>query len=176
ELMRVVRRAQIETKKLDDIPELDDADYIKMDIQGAELDAIQGGRKTFAQAVVVETEVEFVPLYAEQPLFADVDTALRGLGFMFHRFKAICGRTAKPLLVNNDPNAAMSQMLWADAVYVKDMLAWHTLPPAKLLKMVLILHEVYRAYDLCHLALQAYDSLCHSALAPRYLQALVAGR
>ncbi len=175
ELMQVVRRVKIETKRLDDIAEISDVDYIKMDIQGAELDAICGGMKTFGRAVVIETEVEFVPLYVDQPLFAEVDVALRELEFMFHRFKSVCGRTAKPLLINNNPNDAMSQMLWADAVYVKNMLCWDALPPEKLLKLVLILHEVYRSYDLCHLALQTYDSLCATALAPRYMQALLAG-
>jgi hypothetical protein len=52
---------------------------------------------------VQQTEVEFVPLYTNQPLFAEVDIALRELGFVFHRFGGMAGRTMKPLVVSANP-------------------------------------------------------------------------
>ena len=51
----------------------------------------------------MQTEVEFVPLYKKQPLFAEVDIALRELGFVFHRFGGMAGRTMKPLVVTSNP-------------------------------------------------------------------------
>jgi len=53
------------------------------------------------------------------------------------------GRTFKPLLVNNDVNTAMSQMLWGDAVYVRDFMAFDRLAPVALLKLACIVHECY---------------------------------
>ena len=39
--------------------------------------------KLLATTLVVYTEVEFVEMYAGQPLFAEVDTFLQPHGFMF---------------------------------------------------------------------------------------------
>jgi FkbM family methyltransferase len=60
-----------------------DAHFLKIDIQGAELEAFQSGPKLVGEALLcIRTEVEFAPLYVKQPLFADVDSALRAQGFM----------------------------------------------------------------------------------------------
>src|SRR5262249_49269140 len=126
EAVRVVERWPVETKRLDDIPEVRETDFLKVDVQGAELLVFRGGERMLNDVLVVQTEVEFVPLYKDQPLFADVDTFLRGRGFQFHRM-SWTGRTFKPLILNNDANAAMSQMLWGDAIYVRDFMAFDQL-------------------------------------------------
>ena len=62
-------------------------DILKLDLQGGELDALCGLGERLAEVRAVLTEVEFVPLYEGQPLFADLDTALRGAGFrLFHLY------------------------------------------------------------------------------------------
>ena len=50
----------VSTKRLDDLPELGDIDFIKIDVQGSELAVFQNGLKVLASALVVRTEVEFV--------------------------------------------------------------------------------------------------------------------
>ena len=87
--MRVVRERPIETHRLDDVPESANVDYLKIDVQGAELDILHGSTRRLARAVVVHTEVEFAPLYSEQPLFSDVDKALREAGYGLFAFKEI---------------------------------------------------------------------------------------
>ena len=172
-LTRVVRREKIQTHRLDDLPEVAGADYLKLDVQGAEVDVMNGAEKVLADTVVVHTEVEFVPMYQGQPLFAEVDQRLRAAGFVFHKFSGIAGRTFQPLIVNNDINAALSQMLWADAVYVKDFMAFEKLTAEKLLKMAVILHMTYGSADLAMQALVAYDAKMKTDLAQRYNQRLV---
>ena len=100
---------------------------------------------------MIHTEVEFVPLYKEQPLFADIDIFVRSRGFALHKLK-LFGRTFKPLIANNNPYAALSQNLWGDAVYVRDFMAFDRLTPEALLKIAVICHENYESYDLAGVA------------------------
>ena len=70
----------------------------------------------------------------------------------------------------------MSQQLWADAVYIKDIATLKNLPPAKIAKLACIMHEVFRAYDFSHYALQQYDALAATTHAAGYLESLVRGK
>ena len=60
-----------------------DIDVLKLDLQGYELDALKGCEKLLPRIKAITTEVEFVPLYEGQPLFADIDIYLRARGFRF---------------------------------------------------------------------------------------------
>ncbi|MGA3024979.1 MAG: FkbM family methyltransferase [Bryobacteraceae bacterium] len=173
ELTRVVKKSPLRTNRMDDLPEIRDMDLLKLDVQGAECDVLEGARRALASALVVQTEVEFVPLYVGQPLFAEVDQALRRNGFCFHRFAGIAGRTFKPMIASNDVNAMLSQMLWGDAIYVRDWMHWEALSEEQLLKLALIVHDVYSSFDLCMIALAQFDRHNGSALCGRYLERLM---
>jgi tRNA (mo5U34)-methyltransferase len=170
ELMQVVSRQPLMTKRLDDVPEAADADFLKLDVQGAELDVIRGASKSLGSVLVVQTEVEFVPLYESQPLFADVDIALRAHGFVFHKFLGLSGRAFKPFRRKDKRYAPLSQILWADAVYVRDFTRFGELVPDQLLKLALVLVECYGSVDLASVALSAYDRLTGDDLGERYLK------
>lgn len=173
-LTQVVRKGNLPTRRLDDLPEAGGADFLKLDVQGAEVDVMNGAENVLADAVVVHTEVEFVPMYKDQPLFAEVDQRLRKSGYSFHKFTGIAGRTFQPLIVNNDANLMLSQMLWADAVYVKDFMALDKLRPEKLLKMAAILHLVYGSFDLVLQVLHAYDAQVQTCLGDTYFKQITA--
>ena len=128
-------------------------DFIKLDVQGAELDILAGAENTLQDILAVESEVEFVPLYDEQPLFADVDAFLRIHGFMFFNFLfshegTYAGRMASPVNVVYPPSPplqarAAGQLTAADAFYMRDPLdpSWPNgkiLPMAKYLKLIII--------------------------------------
>jgi protein O-GlcNAc transferase len=170
--MEVVDQYQVMTHRLDDILEIGDVDWAKMDIQGAELDAIRGGTETLRKAMVVETEVKFIEQYVGQPLFAEVDQELRRLGFMFHTFLGYGTRPLKPVILQSDPRKGFRQWLWADAVYVPELSSMKNLSPERLLKLACILHEAYKSFDLACYALIHYDSLLGTNLADQYLQQL----
>ena len=170
----VVDRIPIATRRMDDLPEMGDVDFLKIDVQGAELDVMQGARRCLEKAVIVNTEAEFAPLYKDQPLFAEVDQFLRKAGFTFHKFGFVAGRAFKPLQFKHDINQTIGQLLWSDAVYVKDFMAFDQLAPEKLLKLAVVLHVVYQSYDLAAQALMAYDRSSGTELAERYLAALMA--
>ena len=148
-------------------------DFFKIDVQGAELAVFQGGERVLRNALLAQTEVEFVELYENQPLFADVDILLRSYGFQFHTFDGFGGRCFKPLMAHDNINLPMRQALWSDAIYVKDWLRFDKLPLDKLHRLAVLLHEVIRSFDLCHLVLQTIDARCGGDVATRYLNALI---
>jgi FkbM family methyltransferase len=171
ELTRVQKAYPVQTTRLDDIPELKGTDFLKADVQGAELLVFQGAPKLLDDALVVHTEVEFVQLYKDQPLFADVDAHLRSKGFVLHLLGK-AGRTFKPLIFRNDVNAGLSQILWGDAVYVRDFMSFDELSGPALLKIATILHETYRSVDLVAVALEAYDRQHGTELQSAYMKKL----
>jgi FkbM family methyltransferase len=70
-----------------------DVSYLKLDTQGSELDILRGASRTLRTVCAVRTEVEFNPIYENQPLFADVDTFLREQGFVLWRLTNLCHYT-----------------------------------------------------------------------------------
>lgn len=162
--------SDVQTVRLDDIAEIDDCDFLKLDIQGAELDAINGGQSLLRNVMVVHAEVEFIPMYKGQPLFGDIDRRLRELGFLLHKFDKIFSRQMKPLIVNNDPYSPFSQIIFAEAaIYVRNFMEFDTLPVNKLINLARILHSVYGSYDLCAVALESIDNMTGTKLRDRYL-------
>jgi FkbM family methyltransferase len=148
----------VETSSLDalwDRAAFGDVDFVKIDIQGAELDAFVGGKRSLAAAVAIVTEVEFAQIYEGQPLFGDVDRELRSQGFMFHKFLGMSGRALRPIVYENDPNAP-AWHLWSDAMFVRHLFQWDTLEPMKLAKLA-ILAFLYGSPDVTFRCLQLCD-------------------
>jgi len=175
EVVRPVATHPVSTTRLDDIAEIDDADFIKIDVQGSELAIFRNASRALSKALLIQTEVEFVELYRDQPMFADVDTFLRGSGFQFHTFHGFGGRAFKPLLSNNDINRPFRQALWADAIYARDWMRLDALDETKLRKYAILAHDLLQSYDLAHLVLEALDRRTGGGLAPAYLSRLSKG-
>jgi len=173
ELMIVERKLPVTTRRLDDLDLGGPADFLKLDIQGAELMALQHATRTLAHVSVIQCEVEFVAIYKNQPLFADVDQFLRSQGFQFLRFAYTMGRPFKPLVLGNNPNKEISQTLWADAIYVKDFRSVRETGDRILRAGAFVLHEIYKAYDLALLFLNEIDRRNATTLAKDYLSKLI---
>ncbi|MAF84086.1 MAG: FkbM family methyltransferase [Gammaproteobacteria bacterium] len=147
---------------------IDDVDFIKIDIQGAELEVFQGGMSTLRSVPVIVSEVEFVPQYINQPLFGDVCSFLMAQGFMFHKFLGMAGRALRPVLMHNDRNSA-SQHIWTDAMFIKDILRLSELPVEKLLKMG-ILSYLYNSPDVAYSCFHAADEKGQTDIGLKFLQ------
>jgi FkbM family methyltransferase len=173
EVTTVVKRSEMQTRRLDDL--LSDmggrVDFLKLDVQGYELAVLKGATTALHDVLVVHTEVEFVEMYEGQPLFAEVDQFLRGAGFVFHRFASVHGRPVKPIHFVDNPLKPISQQLWADAVYVRDLWELKGFSTSQLLRTALILHEVYHSYDIAHHVLAKADA----GFAQRYLETVLGG-
>ena len=118
--------------------------------------------------------MSFVPLYKNQPVFGDIDLALRALGFLPHMFVNINKRMILPLHFNDQPFGAMNQLLEADIVYVRDFTQPSSMSAEQLKHLALIAHHCYNSYDLaakCIRELAARGSLRPDSVG-RYLAQL----
>ena len=169
---RVVATEQVRTVRLDDIPETIGVTFLEMDIQGAELMALRNAENRLRDALVLHLEVEFLPLYKDQPLFSDVERFLRERGFVLHRFSTIVSRVIQPLLVDNNIFSGLSQIVWADAVFIRDFTRLALLSDQQLLGMAAIVHDCYRSVDLALHLLTEYDRRTKRVTAANYLSGL----
>ncbi len=166
----VKRTEPVETHRLDDVEGLPALDYIKLDIQGAELDVLQNGVNKLKSVSVIELEVEFVQLYKNQPLFGDVQVFLASQGFVLHKFLDIAGRCYRPWLIDNNPQSPLSQVLWADAIFVRNVFDLSVYSNDQLLKTAAILYHVYNSYDLAYILLAEYDRRTSANIANKFAQ------
>ena len=155
---RVIEEKKIKTHKLQEIKEINKVDVVKIDTQGSELDILKNFEKKIKKVLIIESEVEFIELYKNQPLFSDIQNFLSKNGFTLHKLIDIGGRPFRPWVVNNDPVFPMSQLLWADAIFVRDFSKLDRFSNEDLLKISLFLHDIYNSYDLCHYFLREYDN------------------
>lgn len=145
-LMAVAARQPVQTTRLDDLADLPRIDWLKIDIQGGELAAFRGGAEKLSRVLCVQTEVAFVPIYRDQPLFADQDAALQGLGLRFHGF---AGANRFPFIGTPKDlyfvakKRDIGQWIDADAVYLRDFSKWEVLPDEDLKRLLLILALCY---------------------------------
>lgn len=134
---------------------IESVDFIKIDIQGAELDVFEGAVTMLKDVVSIVSEVEFIPHYLDQPLFGDVCAFLAKNRIMFHKFLGMAGRSLKPTLIRNNPNYPV-QHIWTDAMFITDVLKIHELPSSKLLKLGLLAF-IYGSPDVTFLCFKTYD-------------------
>jgi len=144
---KVVRELAIMTRRLDNIEEIDQVDFLKMDVQGSELSVLQNGKRRLAKTVAVQVEVSFIPIYKNQPVFGEIDLELRGLGLVPHAFAAINQRMIAPMTGNN-VYAALNQLVEADVVYVRDFTMPDAMDVEQMKHLAIIAHHCYRSYDL----------------------------
>ena len=69
----------------------------------------------------------------------------------------IAGRAFRPFRLTHSDDAPMSQLLWADAVFVRDFTRLQRFSDDQLLKAATILHKAYRSDDLAFHFLREYD-------------------
>lgn len=145
---KVTRKIPVPTHRLDDIADINSIDFLKIDVQGYELEIFKNGETKLANCLVIHTEVSFVPLYRNMPSIGDIDTYLRSHGFIPHCFAGIRNCTISPTVINGDAYKGLNQLLEADMVYVKDFRHPKNFTDEQLKKLAVIAHYCYASYDL----------------------------
>lgn len=119
--------------------DIDTIDFLQVDVQGADLQVLEGASQILKTVLGVQIEVEFSPLYLNQPLFADVDTYLRANDFsLFDLCTTHCSRRQSPIVSQVHPG----QLLWGEAFYFCDLLQpiemTHAKTPSQIFKLACI--------------------------------------
>ena len=109
-------------------------DVLKLDTQGTELDILQGATRVLENVVMIESEVEFNPLYVGQPLFGDLDAYLRTRGFVLLGLRRSAWRRSNALALGGT-------IVHGDALWVR-----HPLSTAQRTPLVAAL-RAYRQHD-----------------------------
>ena len=112
ERFNVASEDSLDCVSLDDL-NISRCDFMKLDIQGAELEVLKGAKKTLSNTLGLEIEVEFVHLYTNQPLFGDLCAFLSTHNFELMDFTNIqrWGR--------HSINERLGQAVFGDALFLK---------------------------------------------------------
>lgn len=121
--MHVMETREIPTTTLDCYHEEQGVsfDVLKLDVQGGELPILRGGVQQLRDSVLaVVVEVEFVELYAGQPLFPEIDHFMREQQFSLFDLD-IC-RWRHRQLPKTFEGIRIGRIVWANALYLKEPL------------------------------------------------------
>ena len=130
-----VGTTQVEVVRLDEWArdnQVDKVDFLKIDTQGSELDVLKGCGDMLAEMRAIEVEVEFNPMYLQQPIFSEVDLYLRSQGFVLWKLSQVThyskNQQSAPAIglvdVRHDDwhsttvGVFAGQLFWANAHYV----------------------------------------------------------
>lgn len=102
-------------------------DFIKLNVQGAELEVLRGAKDTIEHCLGLQAEVSFAPIYRNAPVFWDIDAHLDGLGFTFFdmRKPTTNGRAASRSTVFSGSRVGLfrwpsRQLTEAHVLYLRD--------------------------------------------------------
>lgn len=121
-----VKRFKVQEKQVVELTTLDklykekiiELDFLKIDVQGAELDILRGGFDVINEkAIGIQLEVEFKELYKSQPLFSEVDSYIR------EKHKLILFDIRKVFWKYNEGlniGSSKGQLIWGDVLYFRD--------------------------------------------------------
>ncbi len=102
-------------------------DFLKLNVQGAELQILKGAQDSLEPVLGVDVEVSFVESYLARPFFSDVDVYLRDNGFHFFDLFGLhnIGRADSPVTSMHTPglNPYQGQLIEAHGLYLRDPIA-----------------------------------------------------
>ena len=159
----VVKSFPVDTKTLDDLLPTDEKfDLIKMDIQGAEKMTLEASPVTVKNALVIQAEVDFIPLFKDTPLFAEVIQFFDEIGFKLFTFGGLGLLSVGDLKRHPHGGTSMFKsdyyysrhLAYALCVFIKK--EYECVEDAE--RAARTMHCCYHAYDVAYSLLKEYGS------------------
>ena len=154
--LEVVETGIVRTVSLDGfLPTVDVSrvDFLDLDTQGTELDVLRGAKHFLGHSVLgINVEVEFSPIYGNQPLFNEVDSYLSQFGFvLFDLSRFHYRRKRYPIGLET-----RGQLLYGKAIYLKDH---YSLPDTSLVEDSIALCVIAGYHGFHDYALDVLDNM-----------------
>jgi FkbM family methyltransferase len=153
----VKSKLEVNTQRLDDIPEARLARFAKLDVQGAELMILQNGTAVLENIALLQLESSPSPIYHDEPTLFDVGKWLYEQGFVLHTFSNENKRSLKPYGTEENPYSGRNHIFQVDAVFMPNPLKWDRLSTERLKALAFFAHAMYRSFDVTMLALDVLD-------------------
>lgn len=124
----VVDQVEIDTMTLDQAAEyygFQGASFLKIDIEGMELEVFEAAPRTMAGLLAIRTEALFIQPRDGQPLFHEIDACLRGYGFIpmgfaeLHHWRRTT-RVKSPRVARGTYPFSLGQLAHGDMIYFRD--------------------------------------------------------
>jgi FkbM family methyltransferase len=119
----IVKEYSVNSSTIDELYDekyFDRIDFVKIDVQGSELNVLKGGKLFLKSNIIgIEVEVEFSELYVDQPLFSDIDKFIR---------EELClelwdlARTYWKYKTKNNYLPTKGKMVFGDALYLRPII------------------------------------------------------
>jgi hypothetical protein len=144
---RVVASESVQTVRLDDVAEAAGVTFLQMDVQGGTVGAAACPSQTsrdrrFASRGLVSSAL---PRPAAVLRCGAVPSPPR---ICFPLFFAPTTRIIQPMTGDGNLWSGLNQLVWADAVFVRDFSRLELLDDRELLTMAAIMHDCYHSFDL----------------------------
>tara|TARA_B100001142_G_scaffold319535_1_gene363170 strand:+ start:1010 stop:1957 length:948 start_codon:yes stop_codon:yes gene_type:complete len=133
ERYEVEKREKFFTDSLDSVLKKNNIFYpnfIKLDIQGAELEVLQGATENLHKITCIELEIAFSELYVGQPLFSEIEQYLRDFNFEVWDIR----RAYQKLNSTINIGSKKGKLISGDALFFKQ--------PSEIVKSNKILNEI----------------------------------
>ena len=143
------KKIPVSTIKLDDFNAVDRMDFLKIDIQGGELEVFENAGSLLSQTTMVQTEIALMSFYEDQPTFADIQNELAKYDLIPFWFatvnrRRIFSRFTRKLKGKVRP----SQILDLDVVFVKNPVSLSQYDTELIKQMAILAFSVWGAVDL----------------------------
>lgn len=155
---KVVQKIQMNVQPLDLFcaqQQIQDADFLKVDVQGGELAILQGGSKVIGEWLLgIRAEVEFAQLYHDQPQFSEMELHLRKLGFftadwIFQRHWRYTQKAEHLSYYGGSLPYSRGRLIHSDVLFLRDhrWIAKHMPNPEKKLARLALISLLYHHVD-----------------------------
>lgn len=117
ERFEIIRKDEIETHTLDGIcasQGIPAADFIKIDVEGHEHAVIAGGQKCFSDAIGIEAEMVFAPIYKGGAHFCDQHKSYTEMGFELYDLQRYYWKRDKGRTLPSP-----GQLIYCNGLYLK---------------------------------------------------------
>lgn len=168
----VIHSEEIKTVRLDDVVDLSEISFLKLDVQGAEFNILKNSLKCLQRATLLQLELSPTPLYQNEASFFEVGAWLQGQGWSLHALSNINKRALKPFGKDGSPYGGINHILQVDAVFIPDLRMWDKINDQRLLELSFWAHAIYKSFDLTERALWTLDQRDHGSRTVAYKEYL----